>query len=63
MNAIPEREEHHWEGAYRVPCVVRLGPAKIKPGSVSNEMVAPSRLACRTFLAMAGDADVNGQAL
>ncbi|WP_354254262.1 sulfatase-like hydrolase/transferase [Bradyrhizobium sp. F1.13.3] len=34
----PRREKHHWEGAFRVPCLVRW-PAVIKPGTVSNEIM------------------------
>jgi len=46
----------NWEGAYRVPCLVRW-PGKIKPGTVSNQMVAHHDW-LPTFLAMAGDAEV-----
>ena len=37
----PFRSEKNtnWEGAFRVPCLVRW-PGKIKPGSVSNEIVS-----------------------
>jgi arylsulfatase len=46
----------NWEGAFRVPCVIRW-PGKIKPGSVSNEIVSAHDW-LPTFLAAAGDADV-----
>ena len=59
----PFRNEKNtnWEGGYRVPCVVRW-PGKIKPGSVSNEIVAHHDW-LPTFLAMAGDADVKDKLL
>ena len=39
MTPFRNEKNTNWEGAYRVPCVVRW-PGKIEPGSVSNEMVA-----------------------
>jgi arylsulfatase A-like enzyme len=56
MTPFRNEKNTNWEGAYRVPCVVRW-PGKIKPGSVSNEIVAHHDW-LPTFLAMAGDADV-----
>ncbi len=54
----PFRSEKNsnWEGAYRVPAVVRW-PGRIAPGSVSNEIVAHLDW-LPTFAAMAGDADL-----
>jgi len=59
----PFRNEKNsnWEGAYRVPAMVRW-PGKIKPGSVSNEMVAHHDW-LPTLLDMAGDAQVTGKLL
>src|SRR6476620_11094458 len=56
MTSFRNEKNTNWEGGFRVPCVVRW-PGKIKPGSVSNEMVAHHDW-LPTFLAMAGDADV-----
>src|SRR4029077_3156283 len=51
----------NWEGAYRVPCVVRW-PGKIKPGTVSNEIFAHHDW-LPTFLAMAGVPEVTDKLL
>jgi arylsulfatase len=45
-----------WEGAYRVPSMVRW-PGKIKPGTVSNEIMSHLDWA-PTLLAVAGNTDV-----
>ncbi len=47
------RRARTWEGGYRVPAMVRW-PGHIKPGTVSNEMIAHHDW-LPTFLAMAGD--------
>jgi arylsulfatase len=54
----PFRNEKNssWEGAYRVPCMVRF-PGKIKAGSVSNEIISHQDW-FPTILAMAGDPDI-----
>src|SRR5579871_6762342 len=39
MTPFRNEKNTSWEGAYRVPCMVRW-PGKIKPGGVSNEMVS-----------------------
>ena len=49
----------NWEGAYRVPMLVRW-PAKIKPGSVSNEIISALDWV-PTLMAAAGDADIKGK--
>jgi len=51
----------NWEGAYRVPQVVRW-PGKIKPGSISNEVMSQLDWA-PTLLAAAGNTDVKEQLL
>ena len=61
MTPFRNEKNTNWEGAYRVPCVVRW-PGKIKPGTVSNEMVAHHDW-LPTFLAMAGDAEVTDKLL
>ena len=38
MTPFRSEKNTNWEGAFRVPCVIRW-PGKIKPGSVSNEIV------------------------
>jgi arylsulfatase len=61
MTPFRNEKNSNWEGAYRVPCMVRW-PGKIKPGSVSNQIVAHHDW-LPTFLAMAGDADVKEKLL
>jgi arylsulfatase len=39
MTPFRSEKNSNWEGAYRVPCMVRW-PGKIKPGSVSNQIVS-----------------------
>jgi arylsulfatase len=54
----PFRNEKNssWEGAYRVPCLVRF-PGKIPAGSVSNEIISHQDW-FPTFLAAAGEPDI-----
>jgi arylsulfatase len=61
MTPFRNEKNSNWEGAYRVPCMVRW-PGKIKPGQVSNEIVAHHDW-LPTLLAMAGDADVKDKLL
>jgi arylsulfatase A-like enzyme len=56
MTPFRNEKNSNWEGAYRVPAMVRW-PGKIKPGQVSNEMVAHLDW-LPTLLAMAGDTQV-----
>jgi arylsulfatase len=56
MTPFRSEKNTNWEGAYRVPCMVRW-PGKIKPGSVSNQIVSHLDW-LPTFVAMAGDAQV-----
>jgi arylsulfatase len=53
MTPFRNEKNSNWEGAYRVPCMVRW-PGKIKAGSVSNQIVSHHDW-LPTFLAMAGD--------
>jgi arylsulfatase A-like enzyme len=55
MTPFRSEKNTNWEGAYRVPCLVRW-PGKIKPGTVSNQIVAHHDW-LPTFVAMAGDPD------
>ncbi|MGA9140830.1 MAG: arylsulfatase [Methanocella sp.] len=59
----PFRSEKNtnWEGAFRVPLLVRW-PGKIKPGSVSNEIVSHMDW-LPTFLAAAGEPDIRKKLL
>ncbi len=59
----PFRSEKNtnWEGAYRVPSMIRW-PGKIKPGSVSNQIVSHLDWA-PTLAAIAGDPDVKDKLL
>jgi arylsulfatase len=61
MTPFRNEKNSNWEGAYRVPAMVRW-PGKIKAGSVSNEMVSHMDW-LPTFLAMAGEPDVKGKLL
>ncbi len=59
MTPFRNEKNSNWEGAYRVPAMVRW-PGKIDPGSVSNQLVGHHDW-LPTFLAMAGDADVKSK--
>jgi arylsulfatase len=50
-----------WEGGFRVPCMVRW-PGHIKPGQVSNQIVAGEDW-LPTLLAATGDPDVKQKLL
>ncbi len=56
MTPFRSEKNTNWEGAFRVPCLVRW-PGKIKPGSVSNEIVSIMDW-LPTFLAAAGEPDI-----
>jgi arylsulfatase len=61
MTPFRNEKNSNWEGAYRVPAMVRW-PGKIKPGQVSNEMVAHHDW-LPTLLAIAGDEQVTDKLL
>jgi arylsulfatase A-like enzyme len=61
MTPFRNEKNSNWEGAYRVPAMVRW-PGKIKPGQISNEMVGHHDW-LPTLLAMAGDLQVKDQLL
>src|SRR5215831_1543895 len=61
MTPFRNEKNTNWEGAFRVPCLVRW-PGKIKPGTVSNEIVAHHDW-LPTFLAMAGDPGIKDKLL
>ena len=56
MTPFRNEKNSNWEGAFRVPLVVRW-PGRIEPGTVSNEIIAHQDW-LPTFLAAAGDPDV-----
>ncbi len=56
MTPFRSEKNSNWEGAYRVPCMVRW-PGKIKPGSVSNQIVSHLDW-LPTLLAIAGNDQV-----
>ena len=56
MTPFRNEKNSNWEGAYRIPLAVRW-PAHIKPGQVSNELVAHHDW-LPTLLAVAGDTQV-----
>jgi arylsulfatase len=61
MTPFRNEKNSNWEGAYRVPCMVRW-PGKIKPGQVSNEIIAHYDW-LPTLLAIAGDTQVTDKLL
>lgn len=61
MTPFRNEKNSNWEGAYRVPAMVRW-PGKIKPGSVSNEIVSHLDW-MPTLLAAAGVPDVKEKLL
>jgi arylsulfatase len=61
MTPFRNEKNSNWEGAYRVPAMVRW-PGKIKPGQVSNEIVAHHDW-LPTLVAIAGDPDVKDKLL
>jgi len=61
MTPFRSEKNTNWEGAYRVPAMVRW-PGHIKPGTVSNEIVAHLDW-LPTLLAIAGDTDVKDKLL
>ncbi|MEZ6035513.1 MAG: arylsulfatase [Planctomycetaceae bacterium] len=61
MTKFRSEKNTGWEGAYRVPQVVRW-PGKIKPGSICNEIMSQLDWA-PTLLAAAGDTEVKEKLL
>jgi arylsulfatase len=61
MTPFRNEKNSNWEGAYRVPAMVRW-PGKIKPDQVSNEIVAHLDW-LPTVLAVAGDTEVKDKLL
>ncbi|HEY7091127.1 MAG TPA: arylsulfatase, partial [Tepidisphaeraceae bacterium] len=61
MTPFRNEKNSNWEGAFRVPCMVRW-PGKIKAGTISNEIVSHLDW-LPTFAAMAGDSDIKDKLL
>jgi arylsulfatase A-like enzyme len=61
MTPFRNEKDSNWEGAFRVPCMVRW-PGVVKPGTVSNEIVSHLDW-LPTFLAAAGEADIKEKLL
>jgi arylsulfatase A-like enzyme len=56
MTWFRSEKNTNWEGAYRVPCMIRW-PGRIKPGGVSHEIISGLDW-CPTLLAAAGEPDI-----
>jgi arylsulfatase A-like enzyme len=61
MTPFRNEKNSNWEGAYRVPCVVRW-PGKITPGSISNQIIGHHDW-LPTLASMAGDPQVTQKLL
>jgi len=61
MTPFRNEKNSNWEGAYRVPCMVRW-PGKIKAGTVSNQMVSHHDW-LPTLAAIGGDTEVTEKLL
>jgi arylsulfatase A-like enzyme len=56
MTPFRSEKNTNWEGAFRVPCLVRW-PGNVKPGTVSNEVMSHNDW-IPTLCAIAGEADI-----
>ncbi len=56
MTPFRNEKNSNWEGAYRVPAMVRW-PGKIKPGTISNDIISHLDW-MPTLMAAAGDLDI-----
>ena len=59
MTWFRSEKDTNWEGAFRVPCLVRW-PGTIKPGTVTNEMASHNDWV-PTLCAIAGEPDIVGK--
>ncbi len=59
MTPFRSEKNTNWEGAFRVPCVVRW-PGKIKAGTVTNQMMSHNDW-LPTLCAIAGESDIVGK--
>ena len=61
MTPFRSEKNTNWEGAFRVPMLVRW-PGRIKPGTVSNELMSHNDW-IPTFMSIAGEPDMVGKLL
>jgi arylsulfatase len=61
MTSFRSEKNTNWEGAFRVPCLVRW-PGHIKPGTVTDEMMSHNDW-IPTLCAIAGEPDIVGKCL
>ncbi len=61
MTSFRSEKNTNWEGAFRVPCVVRW-PGVIKPGTVTNELMSHNDW-LPTLAAIAGEPDIKTKLL
>ena len=59
MTWFRSEKNTNWEGAFRVPCLVRW-PGRIKPGTVTNELMSHNDWV-PTLCAIAGEPDIVGK--
>jgi arylsulfatase len=59
MTPFRSEKNTNWEGAFRVPCLVRW-PGQIKPGTVTNELMSHNDW-IPTLCAIAGEPDIVGK--
>ncbi len=59
MTSFRSEKDTNWEGAFRVPCLVRW-PGHIKPGTVTNELMSHNDW-IPTLAAIAGEPDIVGK--
>ncbi|MBL0921267.1 MAG: arylsulfatase [Phycisphaerales bacterium] len=59
MTPFRSEKNTNWEGAFRVPCLVRW-PGHIKPGTVTNQLMSHNDWV-PTLCAIAGEADIIGK--
>ena len=60
--AVPLEKDTNWEGAFRVPCVVRW-PGVIKPGTIFNGLFSAEDWLPTLVAAAGGDADIKDKLL
>ncbi|MGH7242314.1 MAG: arylsulfatase [Phycisphaerales bacterium] len=61
MTPFRSEKNTNWEGAFRVPCMVRW-PGHIKPGTITNQMMSHNDWV-PTLCAFAGESDIIGKCL
>ena len=61
MTSFRSEKNTNWEGAFRVPCLVRW-PGHIKPGTVTNELMSHNDWV-PTLCGIAGEPDIVGKCL